>query len=124
MEPFTIFFILLFIGCVVGFFIPGEGRGIFKGWYTLVVPWEHSIADHVEFNFIQQDARGAYRNLMIANARALNRIKTAGAGEDMKKMQNAIASSIGTMNGLTKKLNKITNEDGYKKFIDDNRPHL
>ena len=39
MSPIAILFIFLIIGALVGFLIPGEGRDIGKGWYTLSVPW-------------------------------------------------------------------------------------
>ena len=35
MSPIALVFILLIIGALVGFFIPGEGRKMFKGWYGI-----------------------------------------------------------------------------------------
>ena len=116
----ALIFFLIVVIILIGFFIPGEGRKMFRGWYTLSVPWaiqRHSIADHVEFGFIDKKARDAYRTLMIAHANALIRLQTNGEGENTKKIQKNITSAIDTMYELTDKINEIDTEDEYKGFI-------
>ena len=106
---------LLLVGAILGFVYPGDGR-----WYGFGEKKElrqHSVLDHVEFGFIEQDARDAYRNLVMANARAINRLRAAGTEVEVEKMQNIIEASIGVMNKLTTALNNVHSEYDYEQVL-------